>query len=95
MMVRNLSLVRCWLSAAWFVFLGAGNASAQVAVLTDDAHVRNTVKDAATNFGTNPGLQATPDGAVHLKFNLVSGLPPSTPGAAVEKATLRLYLSNV
>ena len=93
-MVRNDMVVRWWLSA-WFVVLAAGSVSAQVAILTDDAHVRNTVKEAGLNFGLNPNLQVSPDGPAYLKFNVGVGLPPGTPGAAVERATLRLYLSNV
>ena len=71
----------------------SGPAAAQ-AVLTDDAHTRSGA-DADANFGTNPGLLLAPAGAVYLKFDVAAGLPSATPGTAVEKAILRLYLSNV
>lgn len=64
-------------------------------VLTDDAHTSTAPKSFDVNFGTNPNLNVSSTGNVYIKFKLSSTLPAATPGSAIQRATLKLYLANV
>src|SRR5262249_34937266 len=63
--------------------------------LTDDANTNTTSKSTDSNFGTNPNLFVNAAGNVYIKFKLSSTLPPATPGTAIDRATLKLYLANI
>ncbi len=76
------------------LMLISGSARAQ-SVLTDDAHTSTAPKTIDSNFGTNPNLLVNAAGNVYVKFKLSSTLPVNTPGTAVERATLKLYLANI
>jgi hypothetical protein len=82
-----------WLFALALSLCGTRAATAQV--LTDDAGVVTAPKSLDANYGTNPNLSLSPSGLVFLKFDLASTLPAGTPGSAVQRATLRLFLANV
>src|SRR5215207_8460790 len=86
-------LLQALLSLAALVLLPGG--SHAQSVLTDDAHTGTAPKTNASNFGTNPNLFVNAAGNVYVKFKLSSTLPANTPGASVERATLKLYLANV
>ena len=77
------------------VFFAAPHAASAQAVLTDDAQTSTAPKALDANFGTNPNLNVSSSSGVYVKFKLSSTLPAGTPGAAVERATLKLYLANV
>lgn len=68
--------------------------SAQSA-LADDAHTNSAPRSVDANFGAKPNLTVSSTGNIYIKFKLSSTLPAGTPGSAVEKATLKLYLGNV
>jgi len=61
--------------------------------LTDDAHVSTSQSNA--NNGSNPNLNLSPTENIYLKFKFFSTLPASTPGSAVERATLKLYVGSI
>src|SRR5262249_7125521 len=77
-----------------FVLLLPIRARAQ-SQLTDDSNTSTVPKNIDSNFGTNPNLFVNANGNVYIKFKLSSTLPAGTPGAAIDKATLKLYLANV
>jgi Collagen triple helix repeat (20 copies)/Chaperone of endosialidase len=72
----------------------AGSAHAQ-SPLTDDANTSTTPRTMDSNFGTKATLLVSPSGNVYLKFKLSATLPAQTPGASVERATLKLYMANI
>ena len=75
------------------VIFFAAAAQAQ-SILTDDAQTINSVKDADSNFGTNPNLNVLSGSNSYLKFKL-STLPAGTKGTDVAKATLKVYVGTV
>jgi hypothetical protein len=77
------------------ILLAFPSVSVAQAVLVDDAHTNTAPKLLDSNFGTNPNLLVNDAGNVYLKFKLSSSLPADTPGSAVERATLKLYLANI
>jgi len=77
------------------ILLALPSASFAQSVLVDDAHTSTAPKSVDSNFGTNPNLFINTAGNVYIKFKLSSSLPAATPGSAVERATLKLYLANI
>ncbi len=89
----TLSILR---PALWsVVLLALPSASFAQSVLLDDAHTSTAPKSMDSNFGTNPNLFVNDAGNVYIKFKFSSTLPTGTPGSAVQRATLKLYLANV
>src|SRR5262245_4153415 len=74
---------------ALIIFFSA--ASRAQSVLTDDTSTTNSLKDADSNFGTNPNLTVASGSNTYLKFKPFATLH----GADVARATLKLYVGNV
>ena len=92
---RRRRLTRGFLLAAWLIVLFLPGSSFAQSVLVDDAHTSTAPKLMDSNFGTNPNLFVNTAGNIYIKFKVSSTLPAGTPGSAVERATLKLYLANV
>jgi hypothetical protein len=75
------------------VWLAFASASFAQSALTDDAHV--SLSQGNANHGANPNLNVSPAENIYLKFKLSPTLPAATPGAAVERATLKLYVGSI
>lgn len=89
---RSFLFVALW---SLLVLLTLPSSSSAQSALTDDAHITTAPKSTNSNFGTNPNLSVSSSWNAHIKFKLSSTLPASTPGSAVAKATLKLYLANI
>jgi hypothetical protein len=94
---RRMCIRRSWGTILCSLIVGLVLPTISVAqsVLLDDAHTSTAPKTIDSNFGTNPNLFVNSAGNVYVKFKLSSTLPAGTPGSAVERATLKLYLANV
>src|SRR6266542_2315004 len=94
---RPLQTRRFLLTGLWplIVLLALPGAAFAQSLLLDDAHTSTVPRSLDSNFGTNPNLFVSEAGNVYIKFKLSPTLPAGTPGSAVERATLKLYLANV
>ena len=77
------------------LFLSFAAVSRAQSTLVDDANTANSLKDADSNFGTNPNLIVSSINNTYLKFKLSPAMPSGTQSSDIAKATLKLYVGTV